>query len=83
MNEVTIEKTDGRQPNTKNGTLWAHHDGEVFILSKLDTDAYALVSLDDGNRWYDMVSEPDHVFGSMKRMFTQITTGSVTLTPKP
>ena len=83
MNEVTVENVTPPPSELKHGTLWQHDDGEVYILCKLNHNAYCLIGLEDGNRWQEPEPKPADAFGTFRDEFTQITSGKITITPKP
>ena len=72
MNTVTLE-TPYNNNSVKVGQYYKNNrSGDFFIISKVDNDKYALISLIYGNRFINSVSDINEIFSDKKRDFDLI-----------
>lgn len=60
MNTVQIKQ--GPIVNPKIGQIYKHEEGELYILAQVNATDYCLISLCDGNRYNNAVSDISSVF---------------------
>jgi hypothetical protein len=83
MNKISIEKAPKTSNEITAGSLWQHKDGDVCMLAQVALGSYALIDLADGNSYFEFVDTPKGAFMGLEREFTQITSGTITITPQP